>query len=72
VGGGDGLAYAGDLLALKPPPAQVEDVRTIPLDPLAADGCYQVEVGLFRADGSRVAAFAPDGAQYANDLFVVR
>ncbi len=51
---------------------QVHDLRAIPLTAPAGDGCYQVEVGLFRADGSRVRVFGPDDAALANMLVLIR
>jgi len=50
----------------------VHDLRGIPLTARAAGGCYQAEVGLFRADGSRVDAFAPDGSALKNKLVLVK
>lgn len=54
------------------PGAEIHDVRRIPLDALAADGCYAVQVGLFRADGSRVTATAPDGTAFENAAVTIR
>ncbi len=67
LGLGDGHAL-GRLLPFGAlaPGARVRDVRHIPLDSLAADGCYTVEVGLFRPDGSRVTARAPAGLEFEN------
>ncbi len=54
------------------PGAEVRDVRRVPLKALAADGCYALEVGLFRGDGSRVTAFAPNGAAFENAAVMFR
>jgi hypothetical protein len=48
------------------PGVEVRDMRRIPLRAPSADGCYRLEVGLFRDDGSRVNATAADGAAYPN------
>jgi len=50
----------------------IHDVKHIPLSSLSADGCYQVEVGLFRSDGSRLSVFSKDGVELANQLHLVR
>ena len=54
------------------PGAEVRDVRRIPLEAPSADGCYALEVGLFRDDGSRVTASAPDGAVFENAVVTIR
>ncbi len=54
------------------PGAEVRDVRRIPLKTLSADGCYYLEVGLFREDGTRVQAVAPDGTAFANAAVIIR
>ncbi len=73
AGLGSGLAL-GAMLPFGGLPARalVHDVRPIALDTRSADGCYQVQVGLFRADGSRVAAYGPDGGALENQLVLVR
>lgn len=50
----------------------IHDVKRIPLTKPSADGCYQVEVGLFRSDGSRLPAFAQNGTELANQLYLVQ
>ncbi len=50
----------------------IQDVKHIPLLQTSADGCYQVEVGLFRPDGSRLKTFAEDGTELANQLYLAR
>jgi hypothetical protein len=72
VGLGSGNAL-GTMLPLGGLPAgtSVHDLRAIPLDARSADGCYQVEVGLFRADGSRLAVFGMDGGQLQNQLVLI-
>lgn len=73
IGDGTGQALGGMLrLQLVPAGARVHDIRAIPLNALSADGCYQVEVGFFRADGSRLPAFGPDGDELPNQLALVR
>ena len=54
------------------PGTEVRDVRRIPLKTLSADGCYFLEIGLFRADGSRVKAVAPDGTVIENAVVTIR
>ncbi len=54
------------------PGVEVRDVRRIPLDALSADDCYTLEVGLFREDGSRLQAIAPDGAAFENSAVIIR
>jgi hypothetical protein len=54
------------------PGTQIHDVKQIPLTALSEDGCYQVEVGLFRGDGSRLPAFASNGTELANQLYLVQ
>jgi hypothetical protein len=72
LGLGSGLPMEGMLsLAGLPEGARVRDVKHISLTANAADGCYQVEVGLFRGDGSRLEARAPDGSEYPNRLVLV-
>lgn len=73
LGLGSGPALGG-MLALPglPPGARIHDIRNIPLDAIAADGCYQAEVGFFLGDGSRLVARGPDGAQLPNQLALVR
>ena len=67
LGLGDGHALERTLpfYALTPG-ALVRDVRRIPLEARSPDGCYAVEAGLFRADGSRVRVFAADGSELEN------
>jgi hypothetical protein len=72
VGSGDGhpldrLVPFGFL----PAGADVRDVRRIVLDAPPADGCTAFEIGLFRPDGSRVPALAPDGTEFPNDAVPV-
>lgn len=55
-----------------PPGTLVHDVRTIPLTARSTDGCYQLEIGLFRSDGSRVTVYGPDGAELENKLVLLR
>ncbi len=54
------------------PGAEVRDVRHVPLNATAPDGCYSLEVGLFYPDGSRMRAFAPDGTEIENAVVTVR
>jgi hypothetical protein len=54
------------------PGAEVRDVRRIPLKALSADDCYYLEVGLFREDGSRLKAVAPDGTAFENAAVIIR
>jgi len=54
------------------PGAEVRDVRRIPLKTLSADGCYYLEVGIFREDGSRVKVVAPDGTAFENAAVTIR
>jgi hypothetical protein len=54
------------------PGAEIRDVRRIPLKALSADGCYYVEVGLFREDGTRLKAVAPDGTAFENAVVTIR
>jgi hypothetical protein len=51
--------------------SKTHDIRHIPLDSLPDDNCYQVEVGFFHSDGTRMRAYAPDGSEYANHLFLI-
>jgi hypothetical protein len=68
VGSGDGYAVGRMVpFGLLQPGAQVRDVRLIPLGAAAGSGCYALEVGLFRSDGSRVTARAPDGIEFESD-----
>jgi hypothetical protein len=72
LGLGDGAAL-GQMLPFTymPPGAEIRDVRRIPLAGQANDGCYYLEVGLFRPDGSRVEVMAPDGSLLANALVTI-
>lgn len=54
------------------PGTEVRDVRRIPLKTPSAGGCYFLEIGLFRADGSRVKAVAPDGTVIENAAVTIR
>ncbi|HSH02382.1 MAG TPA: hypothetical protein VLL52_07670 [Anaerolineae bacterium] len=54
-----------------PTGAKVHDIRHVPLDTIPADNCYQVEIGFFFPDGTRMTAYAPDGSQYNNQLFLL-
>ena len=66
---GDGYVLGRMLpFGLLLPGAEVHDVRSIPLEAASADGCYTLEIGLFRPDGSRVPAFAPDGTEFGDDI----
>jgi len=67
LGLGDGHALGRMLMfPYLTPGAEIRDVRRMPLEALAVDGCYSIEIGLFRPDGSRVTALAPDGTPFAN------
>ncbi len=73
LGEGSGFALERMLpFTFLTPGTQIHDVKQIPLTALSGDGCYQVEVGLFRGDGSRLSAFSADGTELANQLFLVR
>ncbi|MFO7683775.1 MAG: hypothetical protein R6X34_27410 [Chloroflexota bacterium] len=73
VGEGSGFALERMLpFTFLTPGTRIRDVKQIPLTAQSADGCYQVEVGLFRSNGSRLPAYAPDGSEWANQLFMVR
>jgi hypothetical protein len=73
VGLGDGYALERMLpFTYLSPGAEARDVRHMPLDAISADGCYSLEVGLFRPDGSRVAALAPDGTAFENAVVTIR
>ena len=54
------------------PGVEVRDVRRIPLKTLSADGCYYLEVGLFREDGTRVNATAADGTAFTDAAVQIR
>jgi hypothetical protein len=54
------------------PGVEVRDVRHIPLKALSADGCYYLEVGLFREDGTRVNATAADGTTFTDAAVRIR
>ncbi len=54
------------------PGAEIRDVRRIPLSTPSADGCYYVEVGLFRGDGTRLTAVTPDGDALENAAVIIR
>jgi hypothetical protein len=60
---GDGLPL-GRMLPFSQlaPGSEVHDVRPIRLGDVPEDGCFKVGVGLFRDDGTRLEAAAPDGA----------
>jgi len=70
LGDGEMLGRTLQFTYLKPG-AEVRDVRHIPLDAQAADGCYYVEVGLFRPDGSRVPPRALDGKEFENAVVIL-
>jgi hypothetical protein len=76
LGLGDGYVLGRMLpFGFLAPGTEVRDVRRIQLKAFSPDGCYQVEIGLFRPDGSRVAALALDGTAYENatvPLYAVR
>ena len=73
IGEGSGFALERMLpFTFLSPGTQIHDVKQIPLTALSEDGCYQVEVGLFRGDGSRLSAFAVDATELTNQLFLVR
>ncbi|MEW5985834.1 MAG: hypothetical protein AB1791_04290 [Chloroflexota bacterium] len=68
---GDGPLLEGMLLIeLLSPGTTVRDVRTISLE--QPEACYYVEVGVFRDDGSRLTAIAPDGTRFGNDAVTIR
>jgi hypothetical protein len=54
------------------PGVEVRDVRRIPLTARSADGCYYLEVGLFREDGARVQAVAADGTVFPDAAVQIR
>jgi hypothetical protein len=54
------------------PGVEVRDVRRIPLKARSADGCYDLKVGLFREDGTRVNATAADGTAFADAAVQIR
>jgi hypothetical protein len=67
LGLGDGHALGRMLLFTElQPGAEIRDVRRIALEASSTEGCYAVEVGLFRSDGSRVTTLAPDGTAFEN------
>lgn len=73
VGLGSGHALGGMLsLAELPPGARIHDIRHIPLETLSEDGCYQVEMGFFLSDGSRLTPRAPGGSEFTNSLVLIR
>ena len=55
-----------------PPGTSLHDLRSIALNARSTDGCYQVEVGLFRLDGSRVPVLSLDGTRLKNDLVLIK
>lgn len=70
LGQGDGAFLARMVpLDFLTPGMRLRDVRSIVLDHPSPDACYRLETGLFRPDGSRLRAFAPDGSEYPNQLF---
>ena len=72
LGLGSGYPLGGMLLfSALPVGSKIHDIRHIPLDVLPDDNCYQVEVGFFHSDGTRMRAYAPDGSEYANRLFLI-
>jgi hypothetical protein len=72
IGEGSGFALERMLpFTFLTPGTLIHDVKQIPLTTLSDDGCYQVEVGLFRSDGSRLPAFAANGSALANQLYLV-
>jgi len=72
VGSGDGHPLDRVVpFGFLPAGAELRDVRRIVLDTPPAGGCLAFEIGLFRPDGSRVPALAPDGSEFANDAVPV-
>lgn len=67
----------GDLLgrampiALLPAGAEVRDERAIPLDKLSPSGCYRVEVGLYRPDGTRLVSSDSQQQPFENSVVVI-
>ncbi|MBI3360056.1 MAG: hypothetical protein HY023_02995, partial [Chloroflexi bacterium] len=74
LGLADGAALGGTYpLWLWPAGVTVRDVRHIPLSTHSADGCYQIEIGLFSpADGARPPTFDQNGERYQNDAVVIK
>ena len=73
IGEGSGFALARMLpFTFLTPGTQIHDVKQIPLTALSEDGCYQVEVGLFRGEDSRLPAFGSNGTELANQLYLVQ
>jgi hypothetical protein len=54
------------------PGAEVRDVRRFALEAAPTEDCYDLEVGLFHPDGSRVRVFAPDGSEFENAVVPIR
>ena len=72
LGQGDGYVLGRALpFGLLPPGAAVHDVRAISLKSLPADGCFLVQVGLYRPDGSRLGAFTAQGAGFDNGAVAI-
>jgi hypothetical protein len=72
LGQGDGYALGRMLPFGAPAPGTVvHDVRYISLESMPADDCYLLGVGLYRPDGTRLVAQAPDGRPLANGEFLV-
>jgi hypothetical protein len=65
LGQGDGYVPGRALpFGLLPQGAALHDVRAISVRSLPADGCFLVQVGLYRPDGSRLGAFTAQGARF--------
>jgi hypothetical protein len=72
LGQADGYALGRALpFGLLAPGAELRDVRAIALKSLPADGCYIVQVGLFRPDGSRLGAVTPQGVAFDNGAVAI-
>ena len=71
IGEGSGFALERMLpFTFLSPGTHIHDVKQIPLTALSVDGCYQVEIGLFRGDDSHLSAFTADGTELANQLYL--
>ncbi|MCZ7674463.1 MAG: hypothetical protein M5U34_48725 [Chloroflexi bacterium] len=68
---GEGSGYALERMlpfTFLTPGTRIHDVKQIPLTAHSVDGCYQVEVGLFRSDGSRLPAYGTDGERVGKSV----
>jgi hypothetical protein len=62
LGQKDGFALGGMLpFDQLEPGSEVDDVRYIPTETSSDDGCYQLVVGLYLPDSTRITARGPDG-----------